>query len=191
MRIGLVGCVKRKRPVASPAEDLYVSALFKGRRRWVDRTCSRWFILSALHGLVEPRTILEPYDFTLVTASRPERRRWARAVLDALVVELGDLRTMTFEIHAGAAYRDFGLVDGLLQRDAKVEIPMEHLSQGEQLAAYAAGVIPEPSVRQPDVSPQSVSPEPSSIAVRTFAGFLAAASTPLCPPTSPTWPITA
>jgi len=32
MRIGLVGCVKQKLPVVAPAQDLYVSPLF--RRRW-------------------------------------------------------------------------------------------------------------------------------------------------------------
>ena len=62
MRIGLVGCVKKKGPVAAPAEELYVSPLFVGRRRFVESTCDRWFILSALHGLVDPHEVIEPYD---------------------------------------------------------------------------------------------------------------------------------
>jgi hypothetical protein len=161
MRIGLVGCVKSKRPVASPAEDLYVSSLFKGRRKAVERSSSHWFILSALHGLVEPKTVLEPYDVSLVTASFPERRRWARGVLEALVRELADFRTITFEIHAGAAYREFGLVDGLLERGAKVEVPMRHLSQGEQLAAYAASAISEPTHQQMRVSDPNGVPDRS------------------------------
>lgn len=62
MKVGLVGCVKSKRGTAAPARDLYTSALFRGRRRYVELTCDRWFILSARHGLVEPEEILEPYD---------------------------------------------------------------------------------------------------------------------------------
>jgi hypothetical protein len=47
MRIGLVGCVKSKRSQAAPARELYSSPLFRGRRDWVERTCDRWFVLSA------------------------------------------------------------------------------------------------------------------------------------------------
>jgi hypothetical protein len=48
MRIGLVGCVKSKLPRAGPARDLYTSALFRGAWCAVERSCERWFILSAL-----------------------------------------------------------------------------------------------------------------------------------------------
>ena len=102
MKIGLVGCVKSKQSRAAPAKDLYVSPLFRGRRKWVERSCSRWLILSALHGLVEPDAMLEPYDMTLVTASSDQRHQWARQVLDSLVLQFGDLPGLTFEIHAGA-----------------------------------------------------------------------------------------
>jgi hypothetical protein len=64
-RIGLVGCVKTKRSFASPGKDLYASPLFRGRRRYVEASCDRWFVLSALHGLVAPDEVLEPYDVTL------------------------------------------------------------------------------------------------------------------------------
>jgi hypothetical protein len=50
-RIGLVGCVKDKVNVPTKARDLYVSPLFVGRRRYVERTCDQWWILSAAHGL--------------------------------------------------------------------------------------------------------------------------------------------
>jgi hypothetical protein len=50
MRIGLVGCVKGKRSRPAPARELYTSALFLGRRAFVEATCERWFILSAKHG---------------------------------------------------------------------------------------------------------------------------------------------
>jgi hypothetical protein len=114
MKIGLVGCVKQKRAVAASAEDLYTSPLFCGRRRYVERTCDDWFILSAKHGLVDKDQVLEPYDVTLKTASTGERRQWSRGVLAALGARLGDLSSMTFEIHAGSEYRDCGLPSGLV-----------------------------------------------------------------------------
>lgn len=132
-----MGCVKAKRGAPAPAADLYVSTLFSGRRRFVERTCDQWFILSALHGLVAPSTVLEPYDVTLTTMPVARRRIWSSAVLDQLTVEFQDLSVLTFEIHAGAAYRDFGLVDGLRRSGALVEVPAARLRQGEQLAFYA------------------------------------------------------
>jgi hypothetical protein len=66
VRIGLVGCVKTKLTHRASAEDLYTSPLFVGRRRYVEGSCDRWFILSAEHGLVTSARELEPYDETLV-----------------------------------------------------------------------------------------------------------------------------
>jgi hypothetical protein len=41
-----------------------------------------------------------------------------------------------FEIHAGAEYREFGLLDGLRDRGCLVEIPTERMRIGEQLRFY-------------------------------------------------------
>lgn len=136
-RVGLVGCVKAKLDHAAPAADLYVSTLFRGRRAYVERTCERWFILSALYGLVRPGVLLEPYDVALDKASRADRRTWATSVLSQLDAELGSCAGLTFEIHAGASYVDYGLVDGLIARGAVVERPCARLGMGQQLAFYA------------------------------------------------------
>lgn len=138
MRIGLVGCVKTKGPIAAPAGELYSSALFTGRRRFVESACARWFILSARHGLLAPSVVIEPYDESLVDADAGERRAWSDGVLRSLEKELGDVSGLAFEVHAGAAYRDFGLVDGLRRRGAEVVVPAAGLSQGRQLAFYTA-----------------------------------------------------
>ena len=136
-RIGLIGCVKKKLDHAAPAADLYVSPLFGGRRAYVERTCERWLVLSALHGVVRPEADLEPYDVTLNDASQSERRSWAAKVLRQLDAELGSFEGLTFEIHAGANYADFGLIQGLRERGAAVERPAAGLSMGRQLAFYA------------------------------------------------------
>jgi hypothetical protein len=143
MRIGLVGCVKSKLPRAAAAKDLYTSALFRGARCAVERSCDRWFILSALHGLVQPEQVLEPYEQTLTTASTSERTRWAERVMDQIDATLGaDLSEHTFEAHAGRAYLVFGLLAGLEARGATVEEPLVGMALGSRLSFYkSAGCL--------------------------------------------------
>lgn len=156
-RIGLVGCVSSKRARPTAARDLYTSPLFVGRRSFVERTCHDWFILSAKRGLVDPSETLEPYDVSLASASIPERRRWAQTTLAAIDARLGDVSGLVFEIHAGAAYRDFGLAQGLHARGARVEVPAEGLRQGEQLAFYARKAAERVAPREaPSATPPAV-----------------------------------
>lgn len=136
-RIGLVGCVKAKQSSPAPAALLYVSPLFRGRRDAVETNCDRWYILSAAHGLVAPEELLEPYDVTLTTMGSRQRRAWAHEVLGQLKAMLGSLEGHAFEIHAGAAYTDHGLIGGLEEAGASVEQPLRGLSLGQQLAYYA------------------------------------------------------
>ena len=136
MRIGLVGCVKSKLDRSAPARDLYTSPLFQGRRRFVEHSCDRWFVLSAKYGLVDPDKVLQPYDQTLKQVGSAERRRWSAAVVSALELELGAFRMLAFEIHAGNDYRKFGLEEGIRRRGGQVVVPAHGLSLGKQLEFY-------------------------------------------------------
>jgi len=136
-RIGLVGCVKEKAAGPRAAKDLYVSTLFSGRRSFVERSCARWWILSAEHGLVHPDEVLCPYDVTLKDSSRSARREWSARVLGVIDAKVQPSPGDIFEIHAGAEYRDFGLVEGLRARGCKVEIPTEGMRIGHQLQFYS------------------------------------------------------
>ena len=135
-RIGLVGCVKEKRRTAAAAKDLYTSTLFMGRRRAVEQSCEQWFVLSALHGLLDPEQRVEPYDVTLNTMGRDERRRWAAGVVQALQRRLGTLQGHHFELHAGANYLEFGLIDALTQHGGTVSWPTRGVPMGKQLQYY-------------------------------------------------------
>jgi hypothetical protein len=137
MRVGLVGCTKSKLQHRAKAEDLYSSsAMFRGRRAFIGRSCDRWFILSAKHGVLAPSDELEPYDLTLVAAPRPIKRAWAVRVVDELKTALGNVAGMTFEIHAGRDYWGFGVAHDLRRAGARVEIPTEGLTQGQQRRFY-------------------------------------------------------
>ena len=163
-RVGLVGCVKTKLPGPAKARDLYVSTMFEGRRRFVERSCARWFVLSAKHGLLDPDEIIEPYDVSLARAPVSERRSWAARTLAELDAVMGPVEDVTFEIHAGAQYRDFGLVQGLRSRGAQVVVPAQRLSQGKQLQFYADDDAPP--ARQSSTAPQ-VSRRTSSVGSAT------------------------
>jgi len=135
-RIGLVGCVSKKRSTPQAARNLYASTLFSGRRSYVEHSCSEWWILSAEHHLVHPSEILTPYDLALKELGRAERRFWSRQVLSAIDERIRPDRGDTFEVHAGGEYRDFGLSDGLRERGCSVELPTEGQRIGEQLRFY-------------------------------------------------------
>ena len=137
-RIGLVGCVKGKASSPRPAKDLYVSPLFKGRRAYVERTCDEWWILSALHGLVDPDNVVAPYDLAMGDLGRSDRRVWSEAVLCDIDQRIHPAAGDTFELHAGTDYRFFGLEDGLRTRGMIVTNPTEGLRMGGQLAFYVS-----------------------------------------------------
>jgi len=137
-RIGMVGCVKSKLDHAAPARELYTSQLFRGRRASVERTCDRWFILSALHGLVSPDEVLEPYQRALKGDKVVAKRAWAAQVLQAIDHLIGEVDDTVIELHAGSDYLDLGLADGLIERGADVERPTAGLSLGEQLRYYGS-----------------------------------------------------
>jgi hypothetical protein len=77
LKVGLVACSKTKADGPRPAAELYTSPLFRKAAAYCRRHYDRWFILSALHGLVEPSTVLAPYDLTLTALTPTEREAWA------------------------------------------------------------------------------------------------------------------
>ncbi len=129
--VALVSCVSAKRAQAAPAGDLYTSALFEKARRYAMNNAKSWYILSAKHGLLEPKTVVAPYELTLNSMPTKGRREWAKKVSDQLVpiVDAGD----TVLFLAGARYRE-GVQESLRERDVHVVVPMAGMRIGEQLA---------------------------------------------------------
>ena len=84
MTIYLIGCSARKLPHAAPAAELYTGQAFKLARSLAMHKADRWAILSARHGLVEPHTVIEPYDLALRDVSLEKRRAWGARVSAAL-----------------------------------------------------------------------------------------------------------
>ena len=136
-RVGLVACAKSKRNEPLPAKELYSSELFKKTMRYTRTNYDRWYILSAKHGVVEPDSVLEPYDETLYSKSPKERRIWADKTLRQLLSLLPKPNQCLVFFHAGAKYREF-LGGKLTEAGYHCEVPLEGLGIGEQLAWYDA-----------------------------------------------------
>ncbi len=123
--IGLVGCCGEKLLHAAPAVQLYRSPLFLKASAYASRQYDRWFILSALYGLVEPSAVIAPYDVTLPRCDEP----WGLKVFSQLAAL--KLSGETFSVHAGSRYVE--PLRGLL---SLVE-PLKGLGIGQRLAWYA------------------------------------------------------
>jgi hypothetical protein len=142
----LIGCVRTKKAVASPASELFASPLFAGRRRYAAGSGRPWYILSAKFGLLAPGDVIGPYDVYLADQSPGYRRAWGEFVTSQLEQHEHALRGRRIEVHAGAAYVD-PLRGPLAARGAVLAVPLAHLRQGEQLAWYGghrAGDSPGP-----------------------------------------------
>ena len=128
--IVLVACAASKRREQSAARDLYVSTLFKEARRYAESVSDRWYILSALHMVLDPGRIIDPYEQTLNEMPIALRRQWADKVNDQLLAILPAGAKLT--ILAGKTYREF--TEPMLRRSGfDVHIPLAHLGIGRQI----------------------------------------------------------
>ena len=85
MIIGIVSCSKKKLPVPAPAFLLYsASPRFAQAYIAAKQECSRVLILSAKYMLVEPHSILKPYELVLSELREEERDEWHNQVLQQL-----------------------------------------------------------------------------------------------------------
>lgn len=130
-RLYLVSCVARKTAGRAKARDLYQSPWFRLARRYVEKSGSPWFILSARHGLTHPDQEIAPYDETLNRMAAASRRDWADKVQRQMQEKLPAADEVV--ILAGKRYRE-NLEDYLQRRFGSVQVPMRGMRIGEQLS---------------------------------------------------------
>ncbi|HMM55093.1 MAG TPA: hypothetical protein PKC23_08765 [Candidatus Desulfobacillus sp.] len=104
-RIALISCSAKKLPYRALAKDLYASPLFQMQLGYARQIAAdAIFILSAKHGLIGLDEEIEPYEKTLKSMGKNERRAWAAGVVDDLA-KVADLSEDHFIFLAGEAYR--------------------------------------------------------------------------------------
>jgi hypothetical protein len=145
LKVGLVACSKVKAAGPRRACELYVSPLFQKAADYCRRHYDAWFVLSALHGLLGPDEVVEPYEHTLVGRPRLARQRWAAGVVAQL--ERRGLSGARFYLHAGRAYAS--VLEGLLD----CETPLAGMGIGERLAWYSQAGATDDQRATPAPSP--------------------------------------
>jgi hypothetical protein len=134
--LGLISCTKAKLNRKCKASELYsVSDLFKKAYAYCTKHYDDIAILSAKYGLLLPDYEVKPYDKTLNNMSVEERKAWSKMVFKQMQTRLclADFDRIFF--HAGKNYREF-LIRKLERSGLKIEVPLENLTIGKQLAWY-------------------------------------------------------
>lgn len=102
MIVGLIACGGAKRAQLCAARDLYTGSLFRANRAWIERNTPRWAILSAKHGVLDPRQPVVPYKLKLKDFSPAELTAWGERVREQLRVKFPQAE---FLILGGTEYR--------------------------------------------------------------------------------------
>lgn len=136
-RIGLVGCGAQKSAKRCEAREMYTSQLFRFSRAYVEATCDRWFILSAHHGLLEPTTVIAPYNLRL-TVYVVKAWGWGARVGQ----QLAQLGPAQFVALAGAPYVE------AIEGDFSIEQPLRGMGIGRRLG-WLSNALKQPNSSSP------------------------------------------
>lgn len=120
-RYAFIACSKTKKSVPCKAREVYQGTLFKKSLQFVlSQSYTDVFILSAKYGLLELDQVIDPYELTLKTFSKSERREWASKVQNQISEKQ---ISGEFWFFTGALYHEF--FDGVF--------PLAGLALGRQL----------------------------------------------------------
>lgn len=127
----LVACTSRKGLYPAPAEFIYRSPLFGAGRSYAETRCTRWFILSAKHGLLSPQDEIAPYNSSLHAKDEQARLKWAKGVNSKLKKLISPKANIVFL--AGSVYRAH--LEAIFHAEGRLSAaPLSSLGIGSQVA---------------------------------------------------------
>lgn len=132
--IVLVQCTGQKRDEPAKARVLYdKSDLFRKQRAYARKAGDEWYIQSAEHGLVDPESVLEPYDtHARLDMTADERQQWAYEIARDISHRVAG--NATVEILGGKHYAN-PLTPELECRGIDVKEPLRGLGIGKRKRA--------------------------------------------------------
>lgn len=132
VKIALIGCTSKKQDYPCKAIEMYTkSNYFNLKLDYCKKiNVDNIFILSAKYGLLEPETIIEPYDLHLGKTSKDYRIKWSQNVLNDLK-EKTNLENDEFIILAGNDYMKY-----LIEHIPNNYNPVKGLGIGKQLKFF-------------------------------------------------------
>ena len=132
VKIALIGCTSRKQDYSCPAIEMYTkSNYFNLKLDYCKKiNIDKIFILSAKYGLLEPDTIIQPYNLHLKSTSKDYRLNWSENVLKDLKQKT-DIENDEFIILAGNDYMKY-----LLEYIPNHNNPVKGLGIGQQMKFF-------------------------------------------------------
>jgi len=127
----LISCSKSKLATEALARELYTGHLFQKAVAWAEHHRYRWFIISALHGLVTPDQTLQPYNFTIKELRKPERESWAYRAISCQLSKYAPSGSHAFLIMPEPYRRHIQTT--LRERGITYENPVEGMGIGQQM----------------------------------------------------------
>jgi hypothetical protein len=115
----------------STARELYTGHLFQKAVAWAEQHRYRWFIISALHGLVTADQTLQPYNFTIKELRKPERESWAYRAISCQLSKYAPSGSHAFLIMPEPYRRHIQTT--LRERGITYENPVEGMGIGQQM----------------------------------------------------------
>lgn len=109
MKIALIGCTKTKAKSKCKAIDMYMpSTYYRLRREYAEKVLKikeeNIFILSAKHYLLDPTTVIKPYNVSLSSFTEQEKKEWAEKVLEQFLEKKFSKEDIKIYILAGSDY---------------------------------------------------------------------------------------
>ena len=127
-----LSCVSKKRDYSCCTSDMYISDLFKKSLAYAIKITNptNVYVLSAKYGLLELHEQIDPYELTLNTMNKKERKEWANKVLKQCVEKGISFEEETIFL-CGRKYREF-----IMNEFKNSSAPLARMGIGEQLAFY-------------------------------------------------------
>jgi cytoplasmic iron level regulating protein YaaA (DUF328/UPF0246 family) len=133
MKIALLSCTQRKQTYPCMAQDMYVpSQLFRKAKEYVLKNeYDAWFILSAKYGLLQPNTLIEPYNVSIMDLKKDEIVKWSERITKQLL----EYPVTQVDVFAGSKYRQY-LLPLLEKCNIVFRVPLKGLGIGQQLKYF-------------------------------------------------------
>lgn len=121
----------------TPAKDVYTGAPFRVNRNYAERFASRWVILSAKYGFIDPDFVIpESYNLTF---KRRDPGLVSAATLRRQLVTLG-LATFPDVVVLGAKEYQKAAREAFVDTSVRLHFPFAGLRMGEAMAAAKTAI---------------------------------------------------
>jgi len=128
----LISCGSKKREGKHPAKDLYIGNYFAASRKYAEKKCHAYYIISGLHGLLGKDQEVEKYEYSLV-GSKKNKFEFKKTKVPGIVeFFLNTYKPDTIKIISLLSESYSGLITPLKEAGYSVDEPCAGLPIGKR-----------------------------------------------------------